>query len=66
MTMEEGKDKREILERSITKLKSKNILNDNDPIVYLGGSFGIGEGTTYMEITTVHNLLLKIQREPIY
>ncbi|NPA36094.1 MAG: pyruvate kinase [Chlorobi bacterium] len=66
MTMEQGKDKREILEKSITKLKKKEILNDNDPIVYLGGSFGIGEGTTYMEITTVNNLLLKIQRDPIY
>jgi pyruvate kinase len=66
MTMEEGKDKREILEKSITKLKNKNILGNDDQIVYLGGSFGIGEGTTYLEITTVNNLLAKIKRDPIY
>jgi pyruvate kinase len=66
MTMEEGKDKREILEKSIIKLKNKNILNNDDQIVYLGGSFGIGEGTTYLEITTVNNLLSKIKRDPIY
>ncbi len=66
MTMEEGRDKREILERSISKLKNKNIIGNNDQIIYLGGSFGIGEGTTYLEITTVNNLLMKIKREPIY
>ena len=66
MTMEEGRDKREILEKSISKLKNKNIIGNNDQIIYLGGSFGIGEGTTYLEITTVNNLLMKIKREPIY
>jgi len=66
MTMEEGKDKREILEKSISKLKNKNIIGNDDQIIYLGGSFGIGEGTTYLEITTVNNLLKKIKREPIY
>ena len=66
MTMEEGKDKREILEKSISKLKDKEVIGDTDQIIYLGGSFGIGEGTTYLEITTVNNLLKKIKREPIY
>ncbi len=66
MTMEEGNDKREILEKSISKLKNKEVIGDNDQIIYLGGSFGIGEGTTYLEITTVNNLLKKIKREPIY
>jgi len=61
-TMEDGNTKKDILKNTLSKLKNKQIINNDDQIVYLGGSFGIGSGTTYMEITSVNNLLKKINR----
>ncbi len=61
-TMEDGNTKKDILKKTLLKLKKKQIIDNDDQIVYLGGSFGIGSGTTYMEITSVNNLLKKINR----
>ena len=61
-TMEEGNTKKDILKNTLKKLKAKQIIDKDDQIVYLGGSFGIGSGTTYLEITSVNNLLKKINR----
>ncbi len=60
--MEEGNTKKDILKNTLKKLKRKQIIDKDDQIVYLGGSFGIGSGTTYLEITSVNNLLKKINR----
>lgn len=57
---ENGRSKSEIIYNSLMMLKEKGILVDTDQIAYLGGSFGIGGGTTYLEIITVEGLLNKI------
>lgn len=59
---EPGSSKSEIMHKTIKKLKKKSVLADDDLVTYLGGSFGIGGGTTYMEIITVEGLLNKIDR----
>jgi len=61
--MEEGGTKKEILEKTLKKLQKKDVLGENDLVAYLGGSFGIGGGTTYLEIITVGALLKKIKKE---
>ncbi len=58
---EEGTSKADILKKTLKKLKKKDFLNDDDLVVYLGGSFGIGGGTSFMEIITVEGLLKKIE-----
>ena len=59
---EPGSSKSEIMHNTLIKLKKKNVLEDDDLVAYLGGSFGIGGGTTYLEIITVSGLLNKIDR----
>lgn len=61
--MEEGGTKKEILQKTLKKLQKKDVLGENDLVAYLGGSFGIGGGTTYLEIITVGALLKKIKKE---
>ncbi len=57
--MVEGGSKEEILIKTIEKLKKKDIISDKDQVAYLGSSFGIGEGTTFLEFITVEDLLKK-------
>ncbi len=59
---EAGSSKSEIIHNSLMKLKEREVLGDDDLVAYLGGSFGIGGGTTYLEIITVEGLLNKIDR----
>ncbi len=59
--MEEGGSKKEILVKTLNKLKKKDVLGDQDLVAYLGGSFGIGGGTSFLEIITVENLLKKAE-----
>ncbi len=59
IVMETGSSKREILRKTLLRLKEINQLGNNDLVAYLGGSFGIGGGTTYLEIITVEELLRK-------
>jgi len=61
--MEEGGTKEEILVKTLKKLQKKDVLGENDLVAYLGGSFGIGGGTTYLEVITVGALLKKIKKE---
>ncbi|MCT4602634.1 MAG: pyruvate kinase [Marinifilum sp.] len=61
--MEDGSSKKEILKKTLLKLRKKDVLGDDDLVAYLGGSFGIGGGTTYLEIITVKALLKKIENE---
>ena len=39
----------------------KDIVHSDDMVVYIGGSFGIGGGTTFMEIISVGDLQKKIE-----
>ncbi len=57
--MEYGSSKREIMRKTLIRLKEINQLGNDDLVAYLGGSFGIGGGTTYLEIITVDELLRK-------
>ncbi len=59
---EPGSSKSEIMNKTVKRLKKKNVLDDEDLVTYLGGSFGIGGGTTYLEIITVEGLVNKIDR----
>lgn len=59
---EAGSSKSEIMHNSLMKLKEREILENDDLVAYLGGSFGIGGGTTYLEIITVEGLMNKIDR----
>ncbi len=61
--MEDGSSKKEILKKTLKKLLKKEVLVEKDLVAYLGGSFGIGGGTTYLEIITVKALLKKIEKE---
>lgn len=59
---EAGSSKSEILKNTLSRLQAVKVINDEDLIAYLGGSFGIGGGTTYLEIVTVEALLKKTNR----
>ena len=59
---EPGSSKSEIIQKTVRKLQKKEVLGSEDLVAYLGGSFGIGGGTTYLEITTVEGLLNKVDR----
>ncbi len=61
--MEDGSSKKEILRKTLKKLLKKDILVEDDLVAYLGGSFGIGGGTTYLEVITVKALLKKVDKE---
>ncbi|WP_439185306.1 pyruvate kinase [Carboxylicivirga taeanensis] len=60
--MEDGSSKKEILKKTLKKLLKKDRLAEDDLVAYLGGSFGIGGGTSYLEIITVKALLEKVEK----
>ena len=53
-----------MMRASLQSLMENNILQSNDLVVYVGGSFGIGGGSTFMEISTAGKLSgeLKIEK----
>lgn len=59
---ESGSSKGEILKNTLTRMKDAGVINNDHLVAYLGGSFGIGGGTTYLEIMTVEGLLKKKNR----
>jgi len=59
---EPGSSKSEILRNTLSRLKEAKTIQNDDLVAYLGGSFGIGGGTTYLEIITVEGLLKKTNR----
>ncbi len=61
--MEDGSSKKEILKKTLKKLLKKEVLVEDDLVAYLGGSFGIGGGTTYLEVITVKALLKKVDKD---
>ena len=57
--IEPKKDKFKMVRTSLKALTEKGTLEGDDQIVYVGGSFGIGGGSTFMEISTVEKLTQK-------
>lgn len=56
---EPGSSKGEILKNTLLRLKEFHKIENDHLVAYLGGSFGIGGGTTYLEIMTVQGLMKK-------
>ncbi len=56
---EPGSSKHEILRNTLVRLKEVHRMSNDDLVAYLGGSFGIGGGTTYLEIITLEGLMKK-------
>lgn len=57
--IEPKKNKFKMVRSSLKSLTEKGVLQGEDQIVYVGGSFGIGGGSTFMEISTVGKLTEK-------
>lgn len=57
--LEPRKDKFKIARAALKSLVEEGILKNDDIVIYVGGSLGIGGGSTYMEITQVENMTYK-------
>ena len=57
--IEPKKNKFKIVRSSLKTLEKMGKLSKDDTVVYVGGSFGIGGGSTFMEISTVERLTYK-------
>ena len=57
--IEPKKNKLKIVRNSLKTLQYIGKLDADDTVVYVGGSFGIGGGSTFMEISTVSRLTYK-------
>jgi len=57
--IEPKKDKFKMVRNCLKSLVDKGTLTEQDQIVYVGGSFGIGGGSTFLEISTVEMLTQK-------
>lgn len=57
--IEPKKNKFKLVRSSLKKLENAGKLKKEDMVVYVGGSFGIGGGSTFMEISTVDRLTYK-------
>jgi len=57
--MEPTESRDSFLSDAITKLVENNKVNHNDMVLVIGGSFGPGNGASFMEISEVKNLMVK-------
>lgn len=57
--IEPKKNRFKMMRSALLELVESGKLNNDDPIIYVGGSFGIGGGSTFMEISTVKQLTFK-------
>ena len=57
--IEPKKDKFKMVRTCLKALEDEGVLKGEDQIVYVGGSFGVGGGSTFMEISTVEKLTQK-------
>lgn len=57
--LEPKKDKFKMVRAALRSLLDAKSINSEDMIIYVGGSFGIGGGTTFMEISKVYKLISK-------
>jgi len=56
---EPQKNKDKLVRRSLADLREQGLLENDDTVVYVGGSFGAGGGSTFMEIEKVDRLTQK-------
>ncbi|MFV0378463.1 MAG: pyruvate kinase [Mangrovibacterium sp.] len=57
--IEAKKDKFKMVRTCLKALEAEGALKAEDQIVYVGGSFGVGGGSTFMEVSTVEKLTQK-------
>lgn len=50
------KNKYKLIETSLMDLLDKNLITEKDTVVYVGGNFGVGGGTSFIEIASVEQL----------
>lgn len=51
------KNKYKLIETSLLDLVEKGFINENDTVVYVGGNFGVGGGTSFIEIASVAQMM---------
>jgi pyruvate kinase len=57
------KNKDKLVRNALCRLVTKGYLESTDNVVYVGGGFGVGGGTTFMEIANVERMTLKNEEE---
>lgn len=50
------KNKHKLIETSLLDLVEKKLIAENDTVVYVGGNFGVGGGTSFIEIASVEQM----------
>lgn len=51
------KNKHKLVESSLLDLEARGKITENDTVVYVGGNFGVGGGTSFIEIASVSRML---------
>ena len=51
------KNKYKLVESSLLDLVDRGFINENETVVYVGGNFGVGGGTSFIEIASVSQLM---------
>ena len=50
------KNKHKLVESSLLDLEARGKISDHDTVVYVGGNFGVGGGTSFIEIASVDRM----------
>ncbi|MEI8115196.1 MAG: pyruvate kinase alpha/beta domain-containing protein, partial [Bacteroidia bacterium] len=50
------KNKHKLIETSLLDLVERKMITEKDTVVYVGGNFGVGGGTSFIEIASVERL----------
>jgi pyruvate kinase len=51
------KNKYKLVETSLLDLVERRLIQENDTVVYVGGNFGVGGGTSFIEIASVEQMM---------
>jgi pyruvate kinase len=51
------KNKYKLVESSLMDLVERNLIQENETVVYVGGNFGVGGGTSFIEIASVAQMM---------
>jgi pyruvate kinase len=51
------KNKYKLVESSLLDLVERGLINENNTVVYVGGNFGVGGGTSFIEIASVSQMM---------
>ncbi|MBA4410902.1 MAG: pyruvate kinase [Bacteroidota bacterium] len=50
------KNKHKLIETSLLDLVERNMITEKDTVIYVGGNFGVGGGTSFIEIASVEQM----------